>query len=714
MPCPRCDDLDLDKIFANNLIPCRQYGFPVAKIEELSRSCRRARCLVCRFLASSTSLMDTCVVADTWHLRAFDIDTIMTEQVQSDMITLQKLVLVLIPGPGDEELEFEVNESDIIVPTNRVTDQRFTNHVAGPTGRILNEKRVSWDLIKTWLDTCINHHNVRCTAKLTDAQLRNMISTIQVIDCRDGSIVPFDGSGFVALSYCIGPRKRKRSFQSQTSKQTRHRAKVVVDAIECTKKLGYRYLWVDQVCIDQNDKTVLQETISKMNLIYSQAVLTIASLAPTQNDGLPGVLNVLRQQQPCLQTETTTYVSTMHSLAVAVNKSKWTSRAWCYQEAVLSKRLLIFSSQQVYFVCNSSHLSEALTCSTERHNPALTGLRPSEYVAAGTSVDGSLVQDEEEWSFGAWLAAFTTRDITFQNDVLNAFRGILNISGHRSFWGVPFIIDNRSQQGDKTYSNLAEAFARGLSWSTSYNSDRFVETRPPPTSDDFYSRKDFPSWSWASCRTYCRPVRYQIPGGFAAEYSSHMDMNNASVNLKIEVEISPSTSISISEYVHASNNSKIMPESSRHIHITTDTVNLGMCQVHVNPRNDTDTSIAKFCIRLEGETNETAAVDSIMIESQVFEETPNELEDGRFIIDFDKPITTQSGNLDDLRHERFLGLILFQRVLEDDVDDNDGEYCVMLVQQLNNATFWVRAGIVWIAADHMEMLSKQKKRICMG
>jgi hypothetical protein len=63
---------------------------------------------------------------------------------------------------------------------------------------------------------------------------------MRVIVCATNKVINHTGGEYAALSYCIGPPSRKPP-----------------DAVECVKALGYRYLWVDQFCINQHDKTEL-------------------------------------------------------------------------------------------------------------------------------------------------------------------------------------------------------------------------------------------------------------------------------------------------------------------------------------------------------------------------------------------------------------------------------------------------------------------------
>jgi hypothetical protein len=64
----------------------------------------------------------------------------------------------------------------------------------------------------------------------------------------------------------------------------------VKDAMELTQGLGERYLWVDALCIIQDDEDDRNRAIGAMDAIYSSAFVTIIAASGTDsNSGLPGV-----------------------------------------------------------------------------------------------------------------------------------------------------------------------------------------------------------------------------------------------------------------------------------------------------------------------------------------------------------------------------------------------------------------------------------------
>jgi hypothetical protein len=66
--------------------------------------------------------------------------------------------------------------------------------------------------------------------------------------------------------------------------------RTIRDAILLTQKLGKQYLWVDSLCLIQDDPDDLMSGIQRMDTVYEQSVLTIvAAYGSNATLGLPGV-----------------------------------------------------------------------------------------------------------------------------------------------------------------------------------------------------------------------------------------------------------------------------------------------------------------------------------------------------------------------------------------------------------------------------------------
>lgn len=114
-------------------------------------------------------------------------------------------------------------------------------------------------------------------------------------------------------------------------------------------------------CIRHTDAGHKPSQIRNTRLICSQAYLTIMAAAGTDaNTGLPGVGSTSRIRQPHAIVCQQVLVSSLPRADFDLQKSKWASRGWTYQEGKLSRRRLIFPERQVYFECLLMHASESL------------------------------------------------------------------------------------------------------------------------------------------------------------------------------------------------------------------------------------------------------------------------------------------------------------------------------------------------------------------
>ena len=134
-----------------------------------------------------------------------------------------------------------------------------------------------------WLQACITRHR-RCGRSLEpllpdrilDVGLSfssKVIVLQETIDQRDR---------YICLSYCWGPSEfisttrdnissHKEGIQLQSLPQT------FQDAIFVTKALNVRYIWIDSLCIIQNDDRDWTTQAQKMAVIYSNSYLTISA-----------------------------------------------------------------------------------------------------------------------------------------------------------------------------------------------------------------------------------------------------------------------------------------------------------------------------------------------------------------------------------------------------------------------------------------------------
>jgi hypothetical protein len=94
------------------------------------------------------------------------------------------------------------------------------------------------------------------------------------------------------------------------------------------KRLDQRYLWVDVLCLIQDDKSDMEKGINSMDSIYEGAVFTIvAANGSDANAGLPGVRD--RKLSQVIETIWRgVRMTVIHSVDDIIKNSKYGSRGW--------------------------------------------------------------------------------------------------------------------------------------------------------------------------------------------------------------------------------------------------------------------------------------------------------------------------------------------------------------------------------------------------
>jgi hypothetical protein len=73
---------------------------------------------------------------------------------------------------------------------------------------------------------------------------------------------------------------------------------MVQDATLFVQSIGEKYLWVDSLCIAQDDIANKHDQIKNMNMVYSKAFATIVALSGRDASAtLPGVRPATRSSQ---------------------------------------------------------------------------------------------------------------------------------------------------------------------------------------------------------------------------------------------------------------------------------------------------------------------------------------------------------------------------------------------------------------------------------
>jgi hypothetical protein len=125
------------------------------------------------------------------------------------------------------------------------------------------------------------------------------------------------------------------------------------------------YIWIDSLCIVQDDVVTKAEDIAQMANVYSHAYITIsASSSAAASEGFLQDRHIPRSMQPfALRYNSSTGMEGRILVTGEPSpddmRDPINSRAWTFQERILSERLIEFSSTQVRWRCRSKQSCEA-------------------------------------------------------------------------------------------------------------------------------------------------------------------------------------------------------------------------------------------------------------------------------------------------------------------------------------------------------------------
>lgn len=245
-------------------------------------------------------------------------------------------------------------------------------------GRPINPRNVNFALLRHWTTRCERWHGDSCGEDGVAG--RGLPSNLRLIDVRRRRIVTVSTSlyrkcSYLTLSYVWGveamrsetgtiPQTLTRSMVTKDSNGRENTSlpnnlpRTIEDAIYLTKELGFDYIWVDALCIVQDDPPEEKnKSLKRMDAIYNCSALTIVAASGCHADvGIPGI-GLHRTNAPYVESIEKMHISTMSPSYTDLENSRsltWNKRGWTFQEKILAKRLLLFTDYQVYFKCAES------------------------------------------------------------------------------------------------------------------------------------------------------------------------------------------------------------------------------------------------------------------------------------------------------------------------------------------------------------------------
>jgi hypothetical protein len=242
---------------------------------------------------------------------------------------------------------------------------------------------------------------------------------------------------WAALSHCWGKGQPFKLLSSNMSELKRSinstdLPPTFLDAVTVCRLLAIPNLWIDSLCIIQNDKNDWEIESGRMGYVYSQAFLVICAasspdphttfLGPREEEWLPKQVPFNSSDGSIIPIS----VRRRYLLAAPFEQgifdppftSSWATRrragplynrGWCFQEMFMAPRLLHFAPGAIIFECQTH-------CRSEDQLP------PYPITTLGTLGE---IDDAVKWRMIVKL--YTQRNLTFASDKLPAIGGAANL-----------------------------------------------------------------------------------------------------------------------------------------------------------------------------------------------------------------------------------------------------------------------------------------------
>lgn len=261
---------------------------------------------------------------------------------------------------------------------------------------------------------------------------------------------------YAALSYCWGSGESQAKtttttlYDRQAGISEAEMPPVLCDAIRVTRALGISFLWVDALCILQDDQSDWERQCAEMNNIYGAAHVTLCVANSRSCDE-----GFLRQTLPCIRLpfQSLQEPEVAGSFLVQCNdhlsggsfpyshpeesgqllcddvlSSRWDERGWIFQENQLSTRKLIFGSRNLYFECNYMSQARGKHVTSDRYR---LKIKPPSVSITFTEKNPKVIYEAWDSSILYEYSTYDASSFSCAADVLPALSGLARLFGDR-------------------------------------------------------------------------------------------------------------------------------------------------------------------------------------------------------------------------------------------------------------------------------------------
>lgn len=304
--------------------------------------------------------------------------------IERDNALLASVSLARSIGPGESPL------SELPLPTTaapgslkdtkflRANIQISSPHLYG-TNRMARSK-----LIRLWLLDCDEgHENCRRGTSVPTISFELLPKRLLHIGTEHDPMIRLIGTAsindhdqeelrYAALSYQWGHKDLHQHYQTTTANVEKLKTGVLIcdlpklyqDAINVTRGIDLKYLWIDSLCIVQGRYGDAEFEIQRMETVFSSAYCVIA--ASRANGTSEGFLQERTSTSFVKIPGSSLFVKDdIDNFRRDVIDGELNQRGWVLQERALARRTIYFTATQIYWECGEGIRCETMTRMTK-------------------------------------------------------------------------------------------------------------------------------------------------------------------------------------------------------------------------------------------------------------------------------------------------------------------------------------------------------------
>ncbi|RBR25156.1 uncharacterized protein FIESC28_02064 [Fusarium coffeatum] len=416
------------------------------------------------------------------------------------------------PAPNRIDFHIQRSESGIKIEAmgefrRRVPEPSLLFYVDGQKGK----NSLALQKTSRALQNCLENHS--CAPKPNQFMPTRLIQIRIINDQYAAFLVQgVDLKPYVTLSHCWGPSFPPWAKTTESNLESRLSSDGIPweelpqtfrDAIITTKRLGFEYIWIDALCIIQDSPADWEAEAMLMSEVYSYGALMLSSDAsPDTNTGFfrSASMTALPWSVPGhgipikarfnLVHKTYGQMPSMYNPFDQSYIDPLSTRAWCYQEGRLARRVVHFSVDEVSYDC-----VDGVECHCGHYGPSGHTYGVNSWYK--TLPDSVCTMNAKHTLWLNTATMYGQRNLTFMADRFPAISALA-----RQFWSPVTNSIEAESSSVETESNFREIslgdYVAGF-WSKFLMGDLFwYADYCPGVRTSTTSTYVAPTWSWAS------------------------------------------------------------------------------------------------------------------------------------------------------------------------------------------------------------------------